>query len=69
MSNEPVDEEVMDQIRARLMQTGDWQRSVLLIGHQRIKANKMGFRISKLLKARLEETGYDDDLKDLAKGM
>lgn len=25
-------------------------------------------RISKLLKARLEETGYDDDLKDLAKG-
>lgn len=29
----------------------------------------MWFRISKLLKARLEETGYDDDLKDLAKGM
>lgn len=24
--------------------------------------------ISKLLKAHLEETGYDDDLKDLAKG-
>lgn len=42
------------------------------MGHMRhytISPIAESISISKLLKARLEETGYDDDLKDLAKGM
>ncbi|ORY25338.1 transcription factor e(y)2-domain-containing protein [Naematelia encephala] len=43
------DPQVMDQVRRRLLETGDWDR------------------ISQLLRAKLEEVGWDDDLKDLAK--
>ncbi|ORX33483.1 transcription factor e(y)2-domain-containing protein [Kockovaella imperatae] len=49
MSGAKPDEEVMDQIKKRLLETGDWER------------------ISRALRAQLEEAGWEDELKDLAK--
>ncbi|RSH90187.1 SAGA histone acetylase and TREX-2 complexes component [Saitozyma podzolica] len=43
------DQAVLDEIRKRLIETGDWDR------------------LSTLLRSRLEESGWDDDLKDYAK--
>ncbi|TXT13477.1 hypothetical protein VHUM_00844 [Vanrija humicola] len=43
------DSALMDAIRKRLLETGDWER------------------ISRLLRTQLEESGFDDDVKDLAK--
>ncbi|RXK42134.1 hypothetical protein M231_00491 [Tremella mesenterica] len=47
--NPQPDQEILNQIRTRLMQTGDWDR------------------ISRLLSARLQESGWEDELKDLSK--
>ncbi|KAL1408446.1 SAGA histone acetylase and TREX-2 complexes component [Vanrija albida] len=43
------DAALLDAIRKRLLETGDWER------------------ISRLLRTQLEESGFDDDVKDLAK--
>ncbi|KAK4689786.1 enhancer of yellow 2 transcription factor, partial [Tremellales sp. Uapishka_1] len=40
---------LIDQVKARLIQTGEWDR------------------IANVLRAQLEESGFEDDLKDLAK--
>ncbi|ODO03043.1 hypothetical protein I350_05888 [Cryptococcus amylolentus CBS 6273] len=68
------DEATLNAIRQRLMETGDWERYVQLstdpyygYGEEDDEADHDGCRIQKLLRAHLEESGWVDDLKDLAK--
>jgi len=86
--SQKADEAILERIRRRLMETGDWDRFVaralyiLLLFIQSFTLSLPSkvsheftypgvadeIRISRLLRAQLDESGWEDDLKDLAKG-